>query len=276
MKEDLLGRLEFFKASLKKLKLALADQESSTVSRKPTRDLADTIASYWVENLRSPLEHKVGIEAQTIVDTAAHMKRLHQVSRPNNLKSSYLQCINGVLSKFDDKFVLPIKQTPPTNPKALLDLRNLLPDIASVETSSYLEEAINCALQGFYKASIVMGWCAAIDRIQERMLAEGFTAIHNTSVKIKDQKSGKFKRWDKVFNYSTKGELQTIFDTDLIVLSEGFGWLDGNQASRLEACFDYRCQSAHPGEAPIEKEHVLVFFKDITAIVLTNPKFKSK
>jgi len=64
-----------------------------------------------------------------------------------------------------------------------------------------------------------------------------------------------------------------VFDTDLLVVLEGMGLLDGNQAERLRTCFQYRNHSAHPGEAPIDDPHLIAFFSDIAAIVLQNQQF---
>ena len=70
----------------------------------------------------------------------------------------------------------------------------------------------------------------------------------------------------------TIGELQTIFDSDLIVVMKGMGLIDGNQAQRLETCFQYRNHSAHPGEAPIDDPHIVIFFTDINNIIFQNLK----
>lgn len=70
----------------------------------------------------------------------------------------------------------------------------------------------------------------------------------------------------------TIGELQTIFDSDLIVVMKGMGLIDGNQAQRLETCFQYRNHSAHPGEAPIDDPHIVSFFTDINNIIFQNLK----
>ena len=51
--------------------------------------------------------------------------------------------------------------------------------------------------------------------------------------------------------------------------------IEGNEAERLEMCFTYRNQSAHPSAAPIADPNVVAFFSDITAIVLANPVFNS-
>jgi hypothetical protein len=118
-----------------------------------------------------------------------------------------------------------------------------------------------------------MGWCYAVDRMQRKIMSLGFSRFNATSIKLKNQSSGKFKRWNKEFNISTLSELQTIFDADLIIVLEGMGLIDGNQAQRLETCFQYRNHSAHPGEAPIDDPHVVTFFNDINKIIVQNPKF---
>lgn len=200
------------------------------------------------------------------------MKQLHVLSRPNNLKTSYLNCINKILKGFDDKFILPIKQTT-IEVKELLDLQKIIPSLANPAESDYLKEAIDCAQSNYNKASIVMGWCAAIDRIQKKILVIGLKEFNSTSARLKNQTTGKFKKWNKVFACTSLSDLQTIFDKDLIMIIEGMGLIDGNQSDRLKTCFQYRNHSAHPGEAPIEPVHVVSFFADINSIIFQNQNF---
>jgi hypothetical protein len=272
MKQEILTKLEQFKQKLRKLKIDLSSIRSKTVSRISLRNLADEIATFWVEELRSPLEYKFHLPNQLISVTAEQMKRLHVLSRPNNLKDSYLAIINEVLKDYDDKFVLPIKQTSFCIEK-ILDLTKVIPTLPNPDESKYLKEAVDCAAAGYYRAAIVMGWCCAIDRIQRKIMAVGFQSFNSASHALKNQNAGKFKHWNKEFKISTLSELQQVFDRDLLVVLQGMGLLDANQAERLETCFQYRCHSAHPGEAPIDEPHVVAFFGDITTIILQNPEF---
>lgn len=272
MKEEFLAQLISFKVSLQSLKKDLNGLKTKSVAKKAIRQAADNVASMWVEKIRSQLEHKFKIERGTVEHTAEQVKRLHVLSRPNNLKSSYLKCVNNILKQFDDKFILPIKQTVPDT-KNLLDLQNLIPGLTNADESAYLKEAIECAQSGHYRAAVVMGWCAGIDRLQKKIMLLGLNKFNATSKSLKNQTTGKFKRWNKEFNIASQAELQTIFDTDLIVILEGMELIDGNESERLETCFQYRNHSAHPGQAPIESAHVVAFFTDITKILLTNPKF---
>lgn len=271
MKEEILLRLYQFKSDLTKLRKEINSLRVEAVSRIATRKLADKIATDWVEELRSPLEYKLKISHEIIQATSEQMKRLHVLSRPNNLKSSYLEAINVVLSKFDDKFILPIKQTS-LSIESAFDLQKIIPTLSNLAESNYLQEAINCANAGYTRAAIVLGWCAAIDKIQKKIMSVGLEKFNKASQELK-QATGKFKNWNKGVQANNLSELQTIFDTDLIVVLEGMELLDGNRADRLRVCFQYRNQSAHPGDASIEEPHLVAFFTDINSIVLQNPSF---
>lgn len=272
MKQSILAKLDHFKKELQTLRREVAAVQGTTINRLAIRSRADAIATAWVEELRSPLEHQFKLPADLIEKTAAEMKQLHVLSRPSNLKTSYLRTINSVLNKFEDKFVLPIKQSA-SEVESIIDLEKLVPGLSDPDESDYLKEAVECAKAGHNRAAIVLGWCALVDKLQKQILRIGLDKFNAASTGVKEQTSGKFKNWNKQFSVTTLSELQTVFDTDLLVVLEGMNLIDGNQAERLRTCFQYRNHSAHPGEAPIEDPHVVAFFTDINAIVLQNPTF---
>ena len=272
MKQEILSRLAEFKKQLRTLRQDIVKLKTKSVCKLSQRKAADGIATMWVEELRSPLEFKFKLSNDVIIATSEAMKHFHVLSRPNNLASSYLQVIETVLTNFDDRFILPIKQTS-SRIERVLDLTKVISGLPMPEESSYLKEAVECASAGHYRAAIVMGWCCAIDRIQKKIESIGFQQFNKASTSLKNQTTGKFKRWNKEFNLTTVSELQQVFDTDLIIVLEGLALIDGNQAQRLETCFQYRCHSAHPGDAPIGEAHVIAFFTDITEIILKNPRF---
>jgi len=272
MKQEILLKLDLFKKELSGLKKDVTAVPTERINRDAIKRRADSIATMWVEDLRSPLEHKVGLPLDLIEKTAEQMKQLHVLSRPNNLKSSYLRVINATLKGFDNKFVLPIKQSA-AEVETILDLEKLVPGMADPDESDYLKEAIECAEHGYKRAAIVLGWCSAIDKIQKKLVLTGLSKFNEASTNVKSQTSGKYKNWKKEFSVSSLAELQAVFDTDLIVVVEGMELIDSNQAERLRTCFQYRNHSAHPGQAPIEEAHVVAFFADVNAIVLQNEAF---
>ena len=273
MKSEFLTLLLDFKSKLAGLKKEVGRLNTSQVSKVALRNRASQLADMWVEKIRSPLEHRFKLDRQLITETAEHMKRLHVLSRPNNLKKSYVECLAKVLNGFDDKFILPVQQTT-TDPDSVFQLDKLIPALPDATQSEYLKEAIECAQANHSRAAIVMGWCAVIAKIQSKVVALGFTAFNTASTLVKNQTNGKYKRWNKEFKIASEAELQQqVFDTDLIVVVENMGLLDGNESQRLETCFMWRNQSAHPSRAPIDPPHVVAFFTDITKIVLANSKF---
>jgi hypothetical protein len=196
------------------------------------------------------------------------------LSRPNNRKKSYLAVISAVLRQFDDRFVLPIKQTA-SSIETVFDLEKLVPSLADPDESEYLREAVDCATSHYRKAAVVLGWCATIDKMQKKVMAVGFGKFNSTSKTMKAQTSGRFRRFNKEFSVGTLSELQEVFDSDLIRVLEGMGLLDGNQSERLiDTCFQYRNHAAHPGQAKIEDPHLVVFFTDINTIILSNSDFQ--
>jgi hypothetical protein len=272
MKHTVLIGLREFKESLQSLRREVRAIDGDRVSRLPLRQRAESAATCWVEDLRSPLEHKFRLPADVIQSMSDAMKQLHILSRPNNRKSSYVKVLGEALQDFDDRLILPIQQSA-TEVESLLDLQKLIPGFADPAESDYLQEAVSCAAAGFNRAAIVLGWCATIDKMQRKIQLIGLGAFNAASSTLKAQASGKFKRWNKEFSVTSLSELQTVFDTDLIVVLEGMQLFDGNQAQRLETCFQYRNHSAHPGQAPIDEPHVIAFFSDINSIVLQNPAF---
>src|SRR4051812_2636023 len=186
MKQSILDKLDQLKKELQSLKKDVVDVKGTTINRVGIRKRTDAIANMWVEELRSSLEHKFKLPKDLIEKTAAEMKQLHVLSRPSNLKSSYLKTINSTLSKFDDKFVLPIKQSA-TEVENIIDLQKLVPGLADPEESDYLKEAIECAEAGHKRAAIVLGWCALIDKLQKQIVRIGLDKFNAASTKVKNQ-----------------------------------------------------------------------------------------
>lgn len=271
MKTEILEKLSIFKKRIGALRKEIISLKVDTVGRKRQREEAEAIATLWVEELRSPLEHKFGLPKEIIHKTSESMKRLHVLSRPNNLKSSYLKVLNGVLRKFDDRFILHIQQSA-FQVDSVLDLCKLVQGLEP-DTSDYLHEAVDCASAGYRRAAVVLGWCAAVDRIQKKVLSVGLSKFNAASVTLKNQTRGRFKRWNKAFSVNNLSELQEIFDTDLIVILEGMNLIDSNQGDRLGTCFQYRNHSAHPSKAPIGDAHLIAFFTDVSEILLANADF---
>jgi hypothetical protein len=219
------------------------------------------------------LEYRFHLPKETVEEFAQAFKRLHVLSRPNNLKTSYIETLKSMLRGFKDRLVLPVQQfSEPTD--QVFDLLNLVKGLPDPQESDYLREAVECAARGYRRASVVMGWCAAMDRIQRKIQQIGFDKFNHASSTMKAQTSGRFRIWNKGFKVASLSELQEVFDMDVIWVLEGLELLDSNQGDRLRnVCYLYRNQSAHPGQAEIEDAHLVAFFTDLNSMILSNPSF---
>jgi hypothetical protein len=271
MKAETLEKLETLESRLRKLRAEIKKLTVKQVGRKSLRDEADALADFWVEEVRSPLEFRFGLESGTIEKYADSFKRLHVLSRPNNLVSSYKSTLDGLLKNFKNDLILPVQQSAGVSERE--QLRAIISNVPEEDVSEYLAEAAACAEAGYLRAAIVMGWCAAIDRIHKALLVTGLSRFNAASATMKKQTSGRFKKFNKQFNVASLNDLQEVFDGDLLWVLEGMNLIDSNEGNRLRSLAEYRNQSAHPGNAPIGEVHVVAFFSDIVEIVLTGSSF---
>lgn len=270
-KDAVLMSIRDLEGRLRKLRIGLQNIPGERVNAIAVRQEAESLADLWVEGLRSTLEFQFKLPTETIEEFANGFKRLHVLSRRGNRVSSYRDCLSDLLRDIKNKLILPIQQLPdPIEGNS--QLKGIVAALPESDMSEYLSEAIACEEKGFYRASIIMGWCAAVDHIQNKLIMLGLDKFNVASTRLKNQTSGRFRRFHKEFKVATLSELQEVFDTDLLWILEGMQIIDSNQGDRLRTCFQYRNQSAHPGLAPIGTVHLIAFFNDIFEIILLNQK----
>jgi len=256
--------LKSFKKSLK--------VEKKYISKQSLRNEAERICKLWFDENKSTL-NRFGVEKESISKYDGYFKELIKLASSHNLKSSYDKILTGIVSSFQDEIILPIK-TSVTKSNIKIEKEYLLANIDNSQEGDYLQEAIDCFDSGFKKASIVLGWCATIDKIHKKIEKIGFDSFNKLTEKLASENKGRFKRFNKKYSISSIGELREVFDNDILWIIEGFGLIDSNQHTRLKSCFDMRNHSAHPGEAPITDYNVLSYFSDIIEIIIGNEEFQ--
>jgi hypothetical protein len=267
MENGLQQLLEDLKSFRKKLKTETVPQ----VSKKALREIANDIGSRWHRDFSAKLRPAVTDSVCNRYD--ADFTRLIKLSSPNNLRSSYLDVLNAVITPFRDELLIPAKQGNfSTVAPSAFD--NFFESLANPDESDYLREAVACARAGHMRAAAVLGWSAAIDRIHRKIDALGFTKFNVASAQMASQQTGRYKKFNQVQNINSISEIREVFDTIVLWIVEGMGMIDSNQHTRLRSCFDMRCQSAHPGDAPITPFNLLSFFSDLDQIIFSNVKFK--
>jgi len=266
------AKLKAFQDDLKALRRDLKAEENPQVAKKCLRERAEALGSQWFGEL-SPGLLQLGFPAELVEKYSAASARLIKLSAPNNLKKSYLETLDILIKPMRDELILPIKSGAISS-VALSPFNEFVANLEGAEEGAYFQESLDCAKSGYLRAAAVLGWCAAIDRIHRRIEANGFSKFNVTSAHMASQNKGRYKRFNQTQNATSISELREVFDTTILWIIEGMGLIDPNQHTRLRSCFEMRCHSAHPGEAPITEYNLLSFFSDLQQIVLENPSFE--
>ncbi len=259
--EKYCNEVQAFLAELKKIKAT----QLSASKRAEAKALAET----WLDVFSDKINHPQ-IDMHLTDNITSACCDILSLSRANNRVTSFVSKFNTIYPDIYDKIFMTHRRKPLNS--SIINFNEYI-DKLSLDENEYLKEAISCCNSGFLKASIVLGWCATIDKIHKKIENLGFDIFNATSLKMKNQTDGRFRKYNKSFNITSLSDLRSVFDSDLLWVIEGMNLIDINQHTRLSSCFDMRCHSGHPGEAPITKYNTASFFSDIFEIVLTNEHF---
>lgn len=274
---DIIEKLKLFLQDLKTARKKLSASDSVGVNNQDERNLYEELASRWFSNFSKPLI-SFGVDKEILNKYNVSFKSILKLSAGINRRTSYIKSIDAVLKDFNDEIIIFI-QTEGEDPQdststelgpAVVDL---LSKISNKDENEYLNEALGCWNNSYLKGATVLLWCCAIDRIHKVIEKKGFDVFNQTSSFMKSQTTGRFKRFNKEYSVQSLSELRTVFDNDILWIIEGMQLIDANERTRLASCFEMRCHSGHPGDAPITKYNVLSCFSDIVEIILANPKF---
>jgi hypothetical protein len=268
----MVDRLKQFLVDLKALRRDIKAEKVKQIAKRALRTRAEELGARWFEDL-SPLisgQLELGSGVLGKYDDAFH--RLIALSSPNNLKKSYVDALDTVIRPFRDEIVIPA-QTRGVTSSSLALLNSIVAGLPDPDENEYLQEAVLCAQRRSFRAAVVLGWCAAIDRIHRRIDSIGVAKFNVASVQMHGQSTGRFKRFSSPQNITSLGELREVFDSVVLWVIEGMGMIDLNQHTRLRSCFDMRCQCAHPGEVGVTEYNLMSFFSDLDQIVFRNPMF---
>jgi hypothetical protein len=263
--------LALFLNELKQFRRALKSDNLLRVSKRTHCDKAKELGSRWHKEYGPKLRSALPSEVRERYDSA--FTRLLKLSAPNNLRSSYINALNDLIKPFNDELLIPARQGEIADtPASAFD--SFFASIRDSDESEYLQEAIACARAQHFRAAAVLGWSAAINRVHRKIGEIGFEKFNETSARMALQQTGRYKKFTQVQRVSNMSEIREVFDNVILWVIEGMELIDSNQHTRLRSCFEIRCQSAHPGDAPITSFNLLSFFSDLDQIVLSNGKFQ--
>ncbi|HXI99626.1 MAG TPA: hypothetical protein VNH44_00300 [Micropepsaceae bacterium] len=272
MKADLLTKLEQHVTDIAALNRQIKSAKQSQIKRPETKTAASTLARRWFDEIVFPLG-STNLDAAVLEGMSRRFGELLRISKRAAAKNTYLHLLAEILVSYKSDVIHGVEIAPEGSSSAL----SIAPYLngLTADEGAYLEEAQRCLSVNGIRACIVMGWCATVSRMHEKVAAIGFPSFNKASEDMASKQFGRFKPFNKKFKVESVSELRrTVFDTDLLWILEFMELIDSNQHERLRHCFELRNNSAHPGQAPISGENLYSFYSDITKIVLKNQKFE--
>lgn len=269
---DLKNELDDFLKKIKAVKKILSKEKSPQVRKTNIIEKVKEIGNVWFNEIKNNLSSFCSPEILKKYDK--EFEELVQLSLSSgNLKKSYILHVNNILGSFNKEIILSVHTKSQGKDINHTVLDSLIADLTDPEEGEYLKEAIKCAKHDFIRAAIVLGWCAAINRVHNKIEEIGFTKFNVTAAQMASATTGRFKRFPGIQTVTTISELREVFDNQVLWVVEGMGLIDINQHTRLRSCFEMRNQSAHPGDAPITPYNLMSFFSDLKEIVFKNKNF---
>lgn len=271
-KEELVNILKEIDKRLDNLSDNLSKSSSKFVFKKNLTQEAEQIAKLWHEKVEVFADN-FGIK--DVVESKYHklFGQLMELSLKNSRKVTYQKTIDSICKNLKEELILSVLKSAEKTMSV-----SYLPDIlenVTLEEKEYLNESLGCAEHAYLRASMVLVWCAAVNRMHKTVEKLGIAEFNKKSQEMKKIDTGRFKKYSKSFELVSVSDLEsTVFDTDLLWVLEYWGLIDGNQHDRLQICFQMRNHAAHPGDAQTTEQNLASAFSDIKKMIFDNPKFK--
>lgn len=271
-KEDFVKILKVFRKDTSGLLKACQKARGNQIQSKTLLDRLEALGTRWFERLEPTLRSTFRLDEEVLAKYREPLGKILELSGGRPSKRVVQTILQSILRSYHTDILVPVQK----HQAILLKFPNLdlvLSHASGLEVD-YLTEAIQCARMGKRRAAIILGWCAAVNRLHLYVEKEGFAKFNQATVRMSAIQSGRYKRFNKKFDIQNLSDLRmTVFDRDLLWVLEFLGAIDANQHERLEICFTMRNTCAHPGEATVTDENLLSFFSDIDTLVFADSKF---
>lgn len=137
----------------------------------------------------------------------------------------------------------------PTAITTSLSLRQHMAGIADVVLRSYLNEAVGTFEHGFFRAAIVMSWCAAFSVFREWVFSKKLTEFNAQTA-----------TWKKPKIVAVISDLDELAERVIVDTSKQAGMISSNEHKALVHLLDQRNAYAHPSgrsvSAPVSEAFV--------------------
>ncbi len=272
-KENFVQFLKNFKKDINALSKKIQKVTGKQIQSRTLLSDIEVLATKWFDEIETTIRSTYEVDNAIIAKYREPFGKILELIDGKPSKKALQSIFDGILSCFHVDILVPIQKHQAVLSK-FPSLDKILSNAKGLEID-YLKEAIDCARAGKRRASIILGWCATVNRLHLYIEKNGFSKFNQASVQMSSIQTGRYKRFNKRFEIQNLSDLRmSVFDNDLLWILEFLGIIDGNQHERLQICFTLRNTCAHPGEAVVSEENALSFFSDIDVLVFSNPKFK--
>lgn len=131
-------------------------------------------------------------------------------------------------------------------PQIVSKLRKHLPNITSIETKEFLDEAIKCFESKLYRAAVVLSWVGAISLLYDHV-------IHS---KLKEFNAEARKRNPKWKDAITKDDLACMKEYEFLQVINSISIIGKSVKDELESCLKFRNGCGHPNSLKIGEGRV--------------------
>jgi len=269
----MVNETERFSVQLSGLVAKIRANGSKVISRKGLRAQSTAISKRWLQHLSPRIRATGRVDDSTLNQLDSSFEKVLSLSSSNNRKNSYLKLLRSAAQSIQQSVLVPLIKTAPTTSLFEGVAVKVLTQQLSTEQRQYIEEAFTAARAGCFKASTVVTWCAAIDKLRSFVLVQGLDVYSHTSATLKQNGTGFYKHFKNEVSISTENELQEIFDRNLIIVISAINnALDVNQAKALLGLFDRRNASAHPSATVVDELAFTSYLSELNNLVFANPK----
>lgn len=270
-KKEFSTDLKEFKTKLTDLKKQIQNIKNKQIQSKSVLQNMETLAAMWFDKFESTIRHFYSLKPETIDQYHSYFGKLLEYSTIKPSTSVVLSLLQEIEKRISTEIIVPVLKYQ-SDLKKHNSFSNILSGKQGTELE-YLKESVDCAERGYFRAAVVLGWCAAMDRLHNKIMMIGLDKFNNASTQMAAISSGRYKRFNKKYDIHNLSELRmTVFDNDLLWILEFLGLIDGNEHEKLEICFTMRNICAHPGDSNLTLENVISFFSDLNQLVFQNNK----
>lgn len=271
-KIEFVNEIKGFQSKLTELKKTIESHCKKQIFNKSILSELQGMTTLWFDRFESSLRHFYHLDKSVIDRYHESIGKLLELSTMNPATSTVLGLLIDIERNINQDLLIPVLKYQ-NEIRKHGNYGNILTGKKGVEIE-YLKEAVDCAEEGHFRAAIILGWAAAIDRLHQIIMKNGLDRFNNASVQMNAISAGRYKRFNKKFDIQNLSDLRmTVFDNDLLWILEFLGLIDGNEHEKLEICLIMRNTCAHPGEAKFSPENVASFFSDLDTLIFNNSKF---